>query len=245
MAVPQSGSADRERRLGPGGVAFDRSMSLTDYWRARLLQAVGGDTYAGVPISKLPEDLRVYEHLIWDQRPECVLEIGIGLGGSGLWLRDRLRALATYGGGFEAAVIGIDIDPGPARENLAAADPSYEAEITILEGDVRDPELAARVAAEVAGRSCLVIEDGAHEYDTTLAALDNYAALVPAGGYFVVEDGVVDDEALRLLDNWPRGVVPAIDEWLASPAGADFEQLRELEIYAITSHPYGFLRRRG
>ena len=43
-------------------------------------------------------------------------------------------------------VIGIDIDPGPARDLLAAADPDYADEITIIEGDVRDADLAVEVA---------------------------------------------------------------------------------------------------
>ena len=38
------------------------------------------------------------------------LRLGNTLGGSGLWFRDRLRALATYGEHFEPAVIGIDIE---------------------------------------------------------------------------------------------------------------------------------------
>lgn len=218
---------------------------FTQYWRERLRQAIDGDRYAGVPISKLPEDLRVYEHLIWDQRPECVIEIGIGLGGSGLWFRDRLRALGSYGDPFEPKVIGIEIEPAAALERLAHADHAYADQITIIEGDVRDSELSERVAREVGAASCLVVEDGAHEYETTMAALDGFHRFVPKGGFFVVEDGVVDREELRLQADWPRGVLPAIEDWLAGEAGAEFEVHRELELYGITSHPGGFLQRRG
>lgn len=229
---------------GPPPVAPDPRAPLAEYWRARLSQAIDGDHYAGVPISKLPEDLRVYEHLIWAQRPDCVIEVGAGLGGSSLWFRDRLRALGSYGAAFEPLVLTVDLDPAPARERLEAAVPDFAREIVLVEADVRDPSLPGRVADLVGDRGCLVIEDGAHVYETTLAALDGFARFVPAGGFFVVEDGVVDREELRLRPDWPRGVLPAVDDWLRSPAGAPFERRPELELYGVTSHPGGFLQRR-
>ena len=65
----------------------------------RVLRARGGqslsDSYAGVP--KLPEDLRVYEHMLWLSTTEVVVELGAYAGGSALWFRDRLRTLASYG----------------------------------------------------------------------------------------------------------------------------------------------------
>jgi cephalosporin hydroxylase len=218
---------------------------VVDYWRARLEQAVSGDLYAGIPLVKLPEDLRTYEHLLWLQRPDCVIEIGVALGASALWFRDRLRTLATYGGSPAPRVIGIDIDLAPALERIERADPGYADQITLIEADVRDPELPERVRREVGDANCLVVEDGAHEYDTTLAALDGFAGFVPPGGYLVVEDGVVDRDELRVRDDWPRGVLPAVRDWLAGPRGTDFELRRELELYGITSHPQGYLRRRA
>lgn len=70
--------------------------SLRDYWVDRLYQHVL-DCYAGLPLAKFPEDLRLYEHLIWLARPDVIIEIGTFGGGSALWLRDKLPTLATYG----------------------------------------------------------------------------------------------------------------------------------------------------
>ena len=44
---------------------------------------------------KFPEDLRVYEHLLWQTAPSTVIEVGVKDGGSALWFRDRLRTLAA------------------------------------------------------------------------------------------------------------------------------------------------------
>ena len=69
----------------------------------------------------------------------------------------------------------------------------------MVEGDIREQAVAEEVERLLpAGARCLVIEDSLHEYDTTLASLRAFAKLVPVGGFFVVEDGSVDVEAMRL-----------------------------------------------
>ena len=114
----------------------------------------------------------------------------------------------------------------------------------MFEGDVREWATADAVATLVpSGARCFVIEDSAHEYDTTIAALNQFARLVPRGGYFVVEDGCVDIEELRLQPDWPRGVLPALHDWLQTPVGRDFRVRRDLELYGTSCHPEGFLQR--
>jgi cephalosporin hydroxylase len=217
--------------------------TLREYWLARAAQHTH-DTYAGVPISKFPEDLRAYEHLLWVDRPDTVVELGVHYGGATLWLRDRMRALASYGRTARARVVGVEIDAGAAREHLSRADPDWERDITLIEADVADPETPERVAAAVEpGSRCLVIEDTAHTYETTIASLRGFSRFVPEHGFFVVEDGTVDQEELRLEPRWPRGVLRAIDEWLATEDGRDFTVRRDFEMYGLSNHPSGFLQR--
>jgi len=226
----------------PPDVTVDLAQDLGSYWRERLRQHTG-DSYAGLRFSKLPEDLRAYEHLLWSDQPDTVVEIGTQYGASALWFRDRLRTLQNYGLIDDLRVVTLDINQSDARRELPRVDPGYEATIHVLEGDVRDAAVADQVR-ELVGKRCLIIEDSAHEYDTTYAALTTFAGLVPPGGYFIVEDGSVDIEALRLSDDWPRGVLPALRDWLQTPDGRDFCVRRDLELYGVTSHPYGFLQRR-
>jgi cephalosporin hydroxylase len=213
---------------------------LRDLWRERLV-AVLFDSYAGVPLYKLPEDLRVYEHLLWAARVDTVIELGAAAGGSALWFRDRLRAFHEHGRSAGACVISVDIDLSEARANVGD-----RRDIRLVEGDIRDPDLPARVEAMLPrGARCLVVEDGPHTYEATSAALEGFSRFVPHGGWFVVEDGVVDEEELRVDETWPRGVRRAIDEWLATPAGGAFELRRDAEAYGITCHCGGYLRRVG
>ena len=217
---------------------------LREYWLARAAQHTS-DSYAGVPLSKFPEDLRTYEHLLWEMRADTVIEIGTQAGGSALWFRDRLLANRRYGrAGRDPLVISVDVTHASAREELERADPAWREAIALVEADVRDPGTADAVAELVPdGARCFVIEDSAHEHDTTLAALNGFARFVPPQGFFVVEDGCVDVEALRLDPTWPRGVLPALHEWLATSAGREFTVRRDLELYGVSCHPEGFLQR--
>ncbi len=231
--------------MPPKPVKSELRESLGDYWLKRVEQHTG-DSYAGLGMSKFPEDLRVYEHLLWESRATAVIEIGTCRGGSTLWFRDRLVAFWRYRTGPRPFVVSIDLDIDSARRGIAETDPGYADGIALLEADVTDPALPARVEELLpSGARCLVVEDSAHTYETTHAALAGFARFVAPGGFFVVEDGCVDVEEMRLSPDWPRGVLPALHDWLATPAGQEFQVRRDLEVYGISCHPEGFLQRRS
>ena len=229
----------------PRPVKIRLSETLRDFWLARAEQHTG-DSYAGIRLSKFPEDLRVYEHLLWESGANAVIEIGTQFGGSALWFRDRLTAFARYRASPPPCVVSIDINIDSARQGIEAVDPTYSDSITFLRADVAERDLAERVESLLPpGSRCLVSEDSAHIYETTLGSLERFARFVPPGGFFVVEDGCVDIDDLRLSSDWPRGVLPALHDWLATPEGAKFQVRRDLELYGISCHPYGFLQRRA
>jgi cephalosporin hydroxylase len=244
-AVARSRRPDLVTSLPPPVTARLTEGSLHNYWVARARQHTQ-DSYAGVRLSKLPEDLRTYEHLLWMDAPDTVIELGTQAGGSALWFRDRLRTLFEYGViSRSPRVVTVDLEQGWAREELARVDSEYEASITLLEGDIRLPETVATVRELVAADArCLLVEDSAHEYETTMAALVGFAPFVPSGGFFVVEDGCVDIEHMRIHTDWPRGVLPALHDWLRTPEGRKFTIRRDLELYGVSCHPEGFLQRR-
>lgn len=233
--------ADRQAEPGlPPPVSITLNETLGTYWHARVRQSFF-DSYAGVPIGKFPEDLRVYEHLLWTSRVNVVVEIGTDCGGSALWFRDRLATMARYGRISGGRVFSIDVSAEKARKHIGSVDSN---DITLIEGDVCDPAVADHVTRLLPEDAvCFVIEDSAHTYETTRAALDGFSHLVPFGGYFVVEDGCVDIEEKRVTEQWPRGVLPALIDWLASGRGSEFTQRRDLERYGLSCHPQGFLQR--
>lgn len=232
--------------------------SLHRYWTDRYTRHTE-DSYAGVVLCKMPEDLRVYEHLLWADRPNVVIEVGTHYGGSALWFRDRLRTLASYGLIDEFRVVTIDIEADRARPYLDHADPRWEQDISLVSGDVVDETLPDRITELLPREArCFVVEDSAHTYAATSAALNGFARFVMPGGFFVVEDGSLDVELMRIdamrlgskglgrlrRKRWPHGVLPAVSDWLAGPAGECFIRRRDLELYGMTCHPGGLLQRR-
>lgn len=216
---------------------------MRSYWMDRVVQHTQ-DSYAGLGLAKFPEDLRAYEHIMWARPPAVVIELGTSFGASALWFRDRLRLLQAYGRLDSVKVISVDLDIEEPRALLADADPDFDQTITLIAGDVRDPELPDVVATHVPpGAPCLVVEDSAHVYDTTIAALQGFSRFVARGGFFVVEDGYVDLKDHRPPGAIPHGVLPAVRDWLKTREGRRFIVDRDLEMYGISSHPQGFLRR--
>ena len=225
----------------PPRVEADLDAPLSEYWFDREAQHVK-DVYAGVRMQKLPEDLRVYEQLLWISRSDTVIELGTNHGGSALWFRDRLATMATQYGHIENPphVITVDMDHTKARAALG----EHVDGITFLEGDVTDPGLATKVAEHLhPGARCLVVEDTLHTYATTKAALDHFHDFVPEEGFFVVEDGIVDVPALRPDKPLGTGVLQAVSDFLDSEPGRQFRLRRDLERYGLTGHPCGYLQR--
>lgn len=237
----------------PPAVERDLDEPFVSFWRRRIDQH-HDDSWAGAPMAKFPEDLRVYQHLLWESRADTVIELGTKWGGSLLWFRDQLRTFAAYGRTErEPRVIGVDLVTDHAEAVLERTDPSWREQIRLIEGDVRDPEVVKAVEAAIDPLSRpLIVEDAAHTGEVTTAALEGLAHLVPAGGFFVVEDGHVDVPELhpdgppmiRQLGVRSGGVMKAIDDWLETKDGGEFSLRPDLELYGVTSHPHGYLQRR-
>jgi hypothetical protein len=72
-------------------------------------------TWMGVPVAKCPLDLWAYQEILWQVRPELVIECGTYAGGSALFLAHLCDLLGT------GLVLTIDIEPRaiPCHSRLA------------------------------------------------------------------------------------------------------------------------------
>lgn len=186
--------------------------------------------WKGVPCLKNPFDLALYQRLLWEQKPQTLIEIGSNKGGSALWFADMAEIL-----GFRMRVISIDIVPVQGVKDKR---------IDFRTGDGRKLEtvLSQRELAALP-RPLLVIEDASHDYDQTLAALQFFDPVMTSGEYLIVEDGII--EAMQVGDRYQGGPSKAIDEFLAE-AGARYEidaSYCDYFGYNVTWNTNGYLRR--
>ncbi len=207
-----------DRRLDRAAVARAHDVLYeSDAWtHARWL---------GAQALKNPLDLWIYQEILYETRPEVIVETGTYRGGSALYLASLCDLLGT------GEVVSIDVEP--VRDDY----PEHP-RITYLGGrSSTDPDVLNEVGERAAGRPMLVILDSDHSQGHVEAELAAYAPLVPVGCYVIVEDSNIGQIRKDLMP----GPLEAIETFLATTD--EFEIDRSREKFLITFNPSGYLRR--
>lgn len=197
-------------------------------------------TWLGRPIIQYPQDIVAVQQIIWDTKPDLIIETGIAHGGSLILSASILELLGGAG-----LVVGIDID---IREHNRVAIESHPLaqRIRMVEGSSADPDVAARVAAMAVGRErVMVMLDSNHTHQHVASELALYAPLVTTGCYLIVFDTVIERMPVESLPHrpWGRGDNPstAVQAFLAS--SDRFVVDREIDQRLLISvAPGGYLR---
>jgi cephalosporin hydroxylase len=156
-------------------------------------------TWMGRPIIQLPDDLIRLQELIWQLKPDVIVETGVAHGGS-LIFHASLLQIIRHG-----RVIGVDIEIRP-HNRKAIEEHTLAPSITLIEGSSVAPETVEKVKSLIApGESVLVILDAKHTKDHVLAELTAYSPLVNIGSYILACDGIMElvDGAPRSERDWP------------------------------------------
>lgn len=155
-------------------------------------------SWLGRPVIQLPEDMIRIQELIYELKPDVVIETGVAHGGSLVYYASILNAIG------KGRVIGIDIEIRP--HNRAAIEEHRLAPmIHLVEGSSVDTDIVAQVRSQVvAEEKVLVILDSNHECSHVLAELRAYSQLVTPGSYIVACDGIMQEVvgAPRTSPDW-------------------------------------------
>jgi cephalosporin hydroxylase len=212
--------------------------NIVDQFNILWYEAVGPGQvrWRGHELLKNPFDLWIYQNILFEQRPDVVIETGTHFGGSALYFADLARIM-----GLELDVLTIDFNPKIAYD--AAAHRIYPiAAISTTSGATS--AVARHLAAVQArlGRAprVMVVLDSDHTKENVLAELAAYAPLVTSGQYLVVEDTNINGHPV-LPEHGP-GPWEAVQEFLAS--NGEFAPDANAERYLFTNHPNGWLRKR-
>ncbi len=167
------------------------------------------------PIIQYPQDIVAMQELIWQIRPDLIIETGIAHGGSLIFSASMLALLdmseaIEAGASFDPArsarrVLGIDIDIRPHNRTAIEAHP-MASRIEMIEGSSIAPEVIAQVQTAAKGKKrVLVCLDSMHTHAHVLAELEAYAPLVTAGSYCVVFDTLIEDMPADTYSDRPWG----------------------------------------
>ena len=195
--------------------------------------------WMGRPIIQYPQDMIAMQEILWDVRPDLIVETGIAHGGSLVYYAS-LCELMGHG-----EVLGIDIDiRAPNREAIDSHPMAKR--IRLLQGSSTDPAIVDAVRSEAVGKRVLVVLDSNHTHEHVLAELEAYAPLVSVGSYCVVFETIVEDLPPGLYPDraWDVGNNPktAVHEYLRRDDRFEIDRDIEAKIQ-ITVAPDGYLRR--
>ena len=224
--------------------------------------------FLGRPIIQTPQDMVASQEIIWEVKPDLIIETGIAHGGS-LIMSAGMLALLDY---CDAAKKGVSLDPKAAKRRVLGIDIDIRAHnraaieahplahrIDMIQGSSIDAGIVRQVA-ETAKKyqRVLVFLDSNHTHDHVLAELKAYAPLVSKDSYCVVFDTIIEDMPDGMYPGrpWSRGDNPktAVHQYLkelkekpqngADGAPLSFAIDRHIEDkLVLTVTPDGFLRR--
>jgi cephalosporin hydroxylase len=153
-------------------------------------------TWMDLPIIQMPEDIVLTQELLWELKPDFVIELGIAWGGS----------LAMYAAFMELAgkgqVIGIDVTiPNHNAEAIMSC--PVASRISLIEGSSIDNEVFNKVADGIPKNArVMMVMDSNHTHDHVFQELNLWSPLVNDGSYIIVSDTIV--EHIPTQDHRPR-----------------------------------------
>jgi len=214
--------------------------------------------WMGRPIIQYPQDMTIMQELIWEVKPDLIIETGIAHGGS-LIFSASMQALLDLCDATESEqtvvnlkkskrmVLGIDIDIRTHNRSAIQAHP-LASRIQMIEGSSIDSSIIDRVKSIAGSFKCVLVSlDSNHTHEHVLAELEAYAPLTSIGSYCIVFDTLIEDMPAEMFHDrpWGPGNNPktAVREYLR--VHPEFASNSFIENKAlITVAPGGFLCRK-
>ncbi|MDO9632385.1 MAG: cephalosporin hydroxylase family protein [Humidesulfovibrio sp.] len=225
--------------------AMGRDQALKDSAQAFTVESTRtGYSYnfnwMGRPIIQYPQDMMALQEIIWEMRPDAVMETGIAHGGSLIFSASMLQLL-----GGEGFVLGVDIDIRAHNRAAIEAHPMAP-RIRMIQGSSVDDGTAEQVRQALAGcKNPLVVLDSNHTHAHVLRELELYSPLVKKGGWLVVFDTVVENMPADFYPDRPWNVgdnpMTAVDAFLKTNDRFVIDEAMDARL-AVSMAPRGYLR---
>lgn len=168
----------------------------------------------------------VYQEILWEIKPDLIIECGTAQGGSALFLASICDLLNR------GKIISIDTEDRKGR-------PPHK-RIEYWLGSSTLEEIAARVKTETEGKEkVMIILDSDHSKEHVLRELHLYSPYVSRGSYLIVEDTNINGHPV--LPEFGPGPMKAVAEFLEGNPGFVIDEGKEK--FFMTFNPRGFLLR--
>lgn len=192
---------------------------------------VWADTYfMGKNVFKCPNDLWIYQEILWENKPDCIIECGTFHGGSTLYYAKLFDMM-----GIDGTIITIDVDAMP--------DMPQHPRINYLLGSSTSPQILEKVKELIKDKKrVMVILDSDHTCDHVYKELELYHGFVTPGQYLVVEDSNINGHPVYSGFGQGPGPMEAMEKFL--PNHAEFETDSSKEKFMMSFNPKGYLKKK-
>lgn len=204
-------------------------------------------SWMGRPVIQYPQDMIAMQEIVWDIKPDLIIETGIAHGGSLIYYASLLEMLSVSGFGV-GKVLGIDIDIREHNRKEIESHPMYK-NIDMIQGSSISQEVIEQVKKQAEGKErILVVLDSNHTHQHALEELIAYAPLVSKDSYCVVFDSLIEDMPVDSYPDrpWGPGDNPKTAVWEYLKTHPEFEIDKSIQNkLLITVAPDGYLKRIG
>jgi cephalosporin hydroxylase len=194
-------------------------------------------TWLGVHTQQNPNDVWSVQQILFETKPDFVVEAGTNNGGGALVWATLLSVINP-----SAKVLTIDIADKSAEARKL---PLFKEKAEFFLGSSTSEAIFAAIKKRVGGKKAMVILDSNHTKAHVLQEMMLYGDLVPVGGYMAVQDTNVNGHPT--YPSFGPGPWEAVDEFIKaggkSKGGATFEVDRSRELLFFSMHPRGYLKR--
>ena len=176
---------NQETALGSAeGFKIISDLWLKSGWETKYVYSFA---WLGRPIIQLPEDMIRIQEVIFQVKPDVIIETGIAHGGSLIFYASLCKAMN------KGRVIGVDIEIRPHNRKAIEEHFLYKGYIEMIEGSSVDEQTVNDVRRRIKpGEKILILLDSNHTKDHVLKELEAYSPLVTKGSYIVATDGIME-----------------------------------------------------
>lgn len=182
-------------------------------------------TWMGHTIYKCPLDLWIYQEILFEIKPDFILETGTWHGGSALYFA-HLLDIINHGN-----IISIDIEASNTR-------PAHD-RIEYITSSSTAPEIVKNMQARLRDKKTLIVLDSDHTRDHVFAEMQAYADMVSIGSFMIVEDSNINGHPVR--EDFGPGPMEAIEDFLKIDDRFVIDESKEK--FLMTQNPRGYLKR--
>jgi len=196
--------------------------------------------WLGRPIIQIPQDIVALQEIIWEVKPDLIIETGIAHGGGLIFYASILELIG------KGEVLGIDIDIRKHNRKEIEKHKMFK-RIKMIEGSSVDKKVIKKVANIVKKhKKVMVCLDSLHTHEHVLKELNLYSKFVSPGTYLVVFDTIIEYLPKGFFSNkpWDKGNSPATAIKAFLKKNKNFIINRDIgNKLVITSTPGGFLKK--